>query len=585
MKGHSCISVGIKGYRFFKPLNYAQQDAEEFYRYCQETGLIVNPGFLLTDTAPEVDGVPAYPTRENILNCLERASQTTTPSALVWFFFSGYGVNHGGQDYLIPIDGNPEKPQQSGISVNLLLDRLQQIHASSVLALLDMNRSQLGQVESNVGAATMELANAMTIPTILSCRPDQLSRETSALRQGFFTTALLEGLRTGQGHSVTDLYQFLSRRLPELTEQHLRPQQNPILVMNPSRKIDQLVPSTAISAGVGAKLGAGVEPAAGLSRSSRQDIASLQPNPDQSAQATPNAIQMGREKASSQSFLQQLILWSGLVALLLLFGVFYANRNLLMNRQPDTASVSSGQQPSEPVESSVDNSPAEPVIDDTTPEGSPTPGSSVSTESEAERLANEKVLGQARSVLQSSSAASWSNAIGEASKIPPTDPLYSQAQEDIARWSQTILDIAQGRAQVNNFADAIAAAELIPNQNQTLYTQAQLQIQKWDQKQEQLNQNQAQLKAAQSQTKRGQSATYRKAIDEASKIPEDQPGYAEAQQSINQWGAAILEIAQAQARRKRWNQAIQSAGLVPEGTVAYQEAQAAIAQWQSRLEK
>ncbi|NJK39192.1 MAG: hypothetical protein HC920_16605 [Oscillatoriales cyanobacterium SM2_3_0] len=117
----------------------------------------------------------------------------------------------------------------------------QAIAAESVLVLMDINRSQGGQVGEKVGALTMESANQLEIPTILSCRPDQLSRETSALRQGFFTSALLEALRSGKNQSVEELHQFLSHRLPELTEQHLRPQQDPVLVMHPSRKFNQSI--------------------------------------------------------------------------------------------------------------------------------------------------------------------------------------------------------------------------------------------------------------------------------------------------------------------------------------------------------
>ena len=76
-----------------------------------------------------------------------------------------------------------------------------------------MNRSQSVKAGESIGAQTAELARQMEIPTVLSCRPNQVSRETSALRQGFFAAALLEGLRSGECTTLKSLDRFLSDRL------------------------------------------------------------------------------------------------------------------------------------------------------------------------------------------------------------------------------------------------------------------------------------------------------------------------------------------------------------------------------------
>ena len=51
-----------------------------------------------------------------------------------------------------------------------------------------------------------------------------------------------------------------------------------------------------------------------------------------------------------------------------------------------------------------------------------------------------------RIYLQDSQASTFNRAIRQARTIEPDSPFYQQAQADIIRWSQVILDIAQGRA-------------------------------------------------------------------------------------------------------------------------------------------
>ncbi|MGL5081488.1 MAG: caspase family protein [Microcoleaceae cyanobacterium] len=647
MGRHSCIAIGINGYQFLQPLSYSQRDAEGLHQVLLEAGFSTDKCLLLTDSSPEIEGLSTYPSRNNILSCLDRlCDECLQPGDTLWCFFSGYGMNCGEQDYLMPIDGSSANPEETAIPMELMFERLRRSPAESVLMLLDINRSQGGRVGERVGITTMELANQMEIPTILSCRPDQLSRETSALRQGFFTATLLEGLKSNQGKSIEDLYRFLSHRLPELTEQHLRPQQDPVLVMNPSEKVSRLilpepeaVSSFTTNLGSSSNTLGGVGPKAGdrqgqngsalnvesMTRYSSVEqesnanalesslppvaaAAAAQPATQRdfdggfgkppSSPATPDRTEnvthsinpepLTEGLMSDKSFLQQLILWSGLTALLLLFGVFYANRSIVLGRpSPTSQPTSQGQSvkvsPTPPSPASAPTSPAPAAKAPETQAISPVKPADSGNLSEAAISRNEATLKQARTALQSSSASNWSEAIAAASKVQKTDPLYPVAQQDIERWSQTIFDIAQGRALANNLPDAIAAAKLVPPENQAIYEQAQLQIQKWDQKLQQIKDNRAQLKAAQAKIKTGDAGSYRSAIDTARQINASQPGYAEAKQSIDQWGAAILEIAQAQAKKGRLGQAVESAALIPKDTPAYKTVQKTIAQWQARL--
>ncbi len=619
MKNHVCIAIGINQYQYLQPLSYAQNDAEELHRFLvSESGFSPDQSLLMSDSSPEMWGIPTYPNRQNILDWIEAACKEQLQAGdFLCCFFSGYGFTHNGQDYLLPIDGNPNQLEATGIPIKVLLESLKDAPTENLLVLLDINRSQGARAGDAVGAATMELANQLAIPTVLSCRPDQMSRETSALRQGFFTAAILEGLKSRKYNTIQSLCHFLSDRLPRLSDQHLRPPQDPVFVLNPAGNIDQLILPKQLptKATVGSQNGngfnhstpeprengSGIPPRLGGERlplssgngnttfnsSSAQLNQTPEPSDGSREQASPQTNSATSQKSpeetmSDKSFLQQLILWSGATALLLLLGVFYKNHSIFVGQQqPAEISPTPATELVE-TSSETETTSEEPSASDATPPAS------TSTEPESTTIppqssANLALLDRSKVQLQASSASGFSQAIALANQIPENDPLYPTAQENIERWSQTILDIAQGRAQTNNFSNAIAAANLVPQSNRQVYQQSQLEIQKWQQKQQQLEANRTQLKIARARIKQGQASSYSNAIDEARKVKADQPGYGEAQTVISQWSAEILKIAESRATKRQYNDAIKAAQLVPADTSSSETAQKAIAKWQTQL--
>jgi hypothetical protein len=85
-------------------------------------------------------------------------------------------------------------------------------------------------------------------------------------------------------------------------------------------------------------------------------------------------------------------------------------------------------------------------------------------------------------MIRPTTASEISRAINRAQQIPPADPRYAEAQRQIARWSRDMLDLARQRAQKGLYRDAIAAAQLVPRQPATLYTDAQTAIAQWKQR-------------------------------------------------------------------------------------------------------
>ncbi|NJK48988.1 hypothetical protein HC931_13125 [Candidatus Gracilibacteria bacterium] len=122
MENFQCIAIGIDRYHFLAPLRYAVADAQVFARFLvEEAKTSFRQSLLLTDTSPYLNKLSTYPNRENLLAWLEKGD--TRSSSPLWFFFSGYGMNYRGEDFLLPIDGNPNDIENTGISLRSFLNR------------------------------------------------------------------------------------------------------------------------------------------------------------------------------------------------------------------------------------------------------------------------------------------------------------------------------------------------------------------------------------------------------------------------------------------------------------------------------
>ncbi|CAD0229197.1 Peptidase C14, caspase catalytic subunit p20 [Planktothrix agardhii] len=596
MKRYICIAIGINQYQYLQPLNYAQKDAEAIYEYLVDVaGFPRDQSLLITDKSPQMSKMSTYPNRENIVDWVESfCKEQLGPEDVLWFFFSGHGFAKDGRDYLLPIDGNPTQLETTGIPIQELFDYFKAAATDKILVLLDINRAQGAHAGESVGTQTAEIARKLKIPTILSCQPEQLSRETSALRQGFFTSVLLEGLKAGQFSTLDRLIHGLEKRLPEVTEQHLRPRQNPVFAVYPASKLQQVILPESRQVAINLSNGIreinmatveshknGTAPVSEdplkLSLSSDQgngDRGSATGEPVEPGNLPPNSpasvIQMNSQPPASStedtmtesSFLQRLILWSGATALVLLLGVFLTNKPIFLGQKTAKSSVET---------STVVKTP-KPLPATTKPETTPptpTPASPV------------QLLDESKLLLKDASASDFSKAIAIIRQIPASDPQYKEAQGDIEQWSKTILVIAQGRALSQNLPAAVDALKLLPDANPEIYQQGQKQLEEWEAQLSILKNNQGILSQAKALIKPGQASSYSDAIGLVQKIPADQPGYLEAEKLINQWGNQIWEIAQSRAKKKQYVNAIEAAKLVPENTSAYDAAQKAIADWKT----
>jgi hypothetical protein len=769
MTNHWAIAIGINQYQFFQPLGCAQSDAQALHTLLvEELGFLPDHCVLMTDTSPPLAGHSTYPDRANLQYWFDQLTQQWVQAGdVLWCFFSGYGICMHGQDYLVPIDGNPAALSTTAISLRSVLERLHATPTPNTLLLLDMSHSQSVLDNEAVGAQTAALAIESQVSTILACQPGQFSREVPGLGHGFFTVALLESLRSRQANTISNLERYLNSRLPELSEHYWRPLQQPLTLVTPAEKLNQVLlpeidtaataspalrfstqpPMNQTPANSSSSQNGAAPPAVGDAMHSPSAMNASQPlgqPADSQREAQPAAIaaepgaarpsfesrlaaldiQPGRKgnggiapattgqiTPSSQSlpsenvpaaaemeisdavFWRRVLMVGGTVGLLLALGFFWRNGQMFIG-EPQLSQVSTD--PAGSVPSPIASAPtsvapinqagatnpgaANPAVPSKggapgTAQGKTSPPSSVPTTSPqlpnlsspgtatskpptgigpspgnnrpasptatggngknnssvskpngnlnranlnsgkqgnsnqptSQPTANpakpiaaplrptapsgksgEAILQEARSLIRFNQASQYNKAIGKAREIPPNDPSYAQARQEITHWSQVIFNLSKRRAENAAFAEAIAAAQLVPKDQPRLYAEAQRAIAQWQRRvQRGQGQQSAQvlLLRAQTMVQPGQASTYSRAIAIARQVQPAQAGYAEARQLIERWSQAIFDLARSRAANGSLVQAIQTASLVPTDVAAYASAQRALSTWRGQASR
>lgn len=747
--------VGINQYTALQPLMYAQADAVALRNFfVDELGIPIDHCMLLTDLSVAVEPYAQAPSRQRVEAQLQTFCHTKVqPGDLLWVFFSGYGLAREGQDYWMPLEGDPENLAETAISVARVFEILQTAATEQIFLVLDMNRSQGAMGPDNIGEQTLALAEESGIATLMSCRPAQYSYETLALRHGLFTKALLEGLRYHGCVTVSQLSAYLSDRVPELSQHHWRPIQNPVSVIPPAQKFLMVVPVDGIarlpvtekaaldlnqdleqrlsqnyppvpdqapvsqtsypSANQPDGQAPGTAPAA--PKTGSRPVPAKPPIPFSAAASASEALDSGTSSSSSeppQAPSSTAIvhvsnrgeanpgipkLWQfGIAAAVVAFlaGVFVRYRPILLGRgnteelpatseavvAPEETATANGEEAPSPDEeiptadeptavegvtnentAAVPSVPVAPTETETEAVAAPAPDSAETTEASpadtteiptaaanadldigpgAEPLfpegltdapgdsalqraevafnagrygeaqtwleqvppesrnatyeallqqtdnqlvgaavRNKGTLSEARQILQPLPASILNDAIEAARQIPADDPYHQQAQQDIARWSRMIFDLAEGRAASGNFGGAIAAAELVPQDQPDVYQLAQQKVAVWQRQAD----DQRLIQEAESSLVPDQANSFQAAIEALQTIEADQPEYPTAQERINQWSQDILIIARARAAQGNLAGAIAAAELVPEETTAHNQAQQEIQSWRSQL--
>ncbi len=614
MVNYWAIAIGINQYQLFQPLSCAQADAEAIKDFLvSQAGFLPEKCLLMTDTSPPIGDQSSYPTKENILFLLEELAATFwQPQDHLWLFFSGYGVNHKEQDYLMPVGGNPEQVPETGIEVRSLMQSLQ-ITGINALLIFDINRAFGTQADAPVGQEIIQLAHELQLGAIISCQPEEFSHESTELGHGFFTAALLEALASGKGYNFSDLAAYLDYLTPKLCQYHWRPVQTPVTVIPtpepeilPILTLDDdseaiIFPEESFAVSVTAQPleatdSTTTDPVWWAENASApttlnpiipQNISS---NDDQSGVDNSRTLASSPESPSGSRFIstittdnshhqppsetpiwQQFLIWGGGTMVIVGLMMTFLLRNHESFRFKNLT---------KPISNNGTTQPQFPQIFPTNPNSS---NAQINLNPNFNQR-QQAVLELQKMSLIPTQPNHLQIAIAKAQRTPRQSPQYNTAQENILIWCQMILELAQVQAKQKKYENAINIANLITPQA-PLYPQAQNFIQKWQLETKQYVSNQTLLEAAKALIIPEQASTYNRAIEVAKKIQKGQPGFEIAQVSINQWSEKILDLAKSRAAQGDFQTAIATAALVPEVTIAYEDAQDAIQKWQLQEKK
>lgn len=562
MANYWAIAIGINQYQLFQPLSCAQADAEALRDFLvQQAGFSRQRCLLMNETSPPIGDRSTYPTKDNILLLLEDLTAACwQPQDNIWLFFSGYGVNYAGRDYLMPVDADPQNIPETGIEVRSLMQSLQ-IAQLNVLLLLDINRA-VGNGDTPVGQETLELAQELQLATILGCQPEQFSQESRELGHGIFTAALLAALRSGYGISLADLDKHLSIITPELSQHYWRPTQNPVAV----------IPSTPPTI--------------------------LPP-----VETTPHTLQF--RATIPYSFIPNTLEPSAAEPI-----IFPEENFAVALAAPPLGGISPNMTYTMSMLREAQN--AETAIKD---RSQPLPSTDLGFHEHSTAALNSQSIAEEQHFSQSSASMSPDAVMGSR-LIPDTPQAYisrlPENRPDASIWRQfiiwgggtmlvvTLMTIVLLRNQarvlqareisttsINQESPAIktvvrstAPPQILPLNPPQNRSTAQISVISASR-----DRNQAVLDLAKKSLRQTQASDLSLAIATAKKIKPGEPLYDQAQENIKIWSRMILDLAEGRAKQRQYNHAIAAAKLIPKEQTLYPQAQTAITQWRTEAKQ
>ncbi|NEQ42560.1 MAG: chromosome segregation ATPase [Leptolyngbya sp. SIOISBB] len=200
-------------------------------------------------------------------------------------------------------------------------------------------------------------------------------------------------------------------------------------------------------------------------------------------------------------------------------------------------------------------------------------------------IEDQPYIDRAKLVAVAGDRSSLQAAITEVQQISSNSALYDEAQDLAADWrwqiqrldNQPILTQARQFANAGQLDQAITVASRIPP-NQAVYDDAQAAIANWQTEQASLYAYQQALSVAET----GTVNALLRAITLAQGVPTSSPDWTFAQQAANQWSWDVMSIAESTAFSNP-AEAVRIVQQIPSGTAAYPAAQQRLQEWQTPL--
>ena len=222
------LVVGINRYAYAEPLNYAVNDARAVAEALGRLGF--------TDVRMLLDEQATKAAIEQTI--YGELKDRMGPSDRLFVFFAGHGISvpppRGGEEgYLIPVDGDPERPELTAIPMDEIKKMGRRVPAKHIFFAIDSCFSGFAltrdaTLEATPDAALLSALEEPVVQVLTAGRKGQKAVETEG--HGLFTRRLLDGLegradRDRRGFvTVTQLAAWLTPRVTRDSEGRQHPQ-------------------------------------------------------------------------------------------------------------------------------------------------------------------------------------------------------------------------------------------------------------------------------------------------------------------------------------------------------------------------
>lgn len=206
--------------------NDARNLADALVRYA---GFPLDQVILLATDQPE----ERQPTRVNVLRRLSNLASVVPKDGLLLISFAGHGMERNGQAYLLPSDAQISNDvtflEETAVSVARMKERIRATGVGQVIVLLDACRNDPGGRADAPNPLTQAYTKfnfdvrnreVQAFATLYATAVGQRAYEYSEKRQGYFTWAMVEGLKGGAANekgevTLAQLVKYIQEVVPK----------------------------------------------------------------------------------------------------------------------------------------------------------------------------------------------------------------------------------------------------------------------------------------------------------------------------------------------------------------------------------
>jgi len=213
------LFIGINSYEdpSIGSLRYASKDCADVTRFFNEEA-----GFEDAEAESAFD-TSANRLRKLVSEAAGICAHLDSPCDVFVLGFFGHGVDFRGKSYLLPTDADPQRLEETAVSLKWIMDQLREVKAKRRILFVDAcysgtERATRSRAAKSFGIDLVSMDDKGWA-VLASCSLDEVSYESDDLQQGVYAHFLLKGLRGGAdldkdgAISDDDLQSYLKRQV------------------------------------------------------------------------------------------------------------------------------------------------------------------------------------------------------------------------------------------------------------------------------------------------------------------------------------------------------------------------------------